>query len=284
MQKYRTYIAFMLLSILLFTTGCGDIPEEVYSDAIQVYGIVINSEDKPTENITTVVFFDNIEIFRTLTFPLVNRGGGASCNQFPPDSRYVGSSCYNLAFTLPRVAEFNQNGSNIALNLRNIRIGETRTFRSIDGRFLVFQVFEKPPVRSLLLLQADDTVITPLPGTVVLSPTFSARPSPTPKPTSSPTAIPATPSASTSDNSIVDDWIRPFAISIVVGLIVTGVMYFLLAKKNGRNASVAEKPQKRAFDKGKSPDGLTTNPMIIAIFTGTVSGVLVLIIQKLLGL
>src|SRR5690606_38416456 len=115
-------------------------------------------------------------------------------------------------------------------NLRLIRVGETKAFQSIDGRYLAFQTFQTPPVRTRLLLQLDDTVITPLPGTVVVTPTFSARPSPTPQPVIVSTPAPSG-LGSTNNDSFWYDWIRPLIISGIIGLAVAALMYIVLTKK-----------------------------------------------------
>lgn len=284
----RSKLLILLTLNMLLLTACGNY-EEPYADTIQVYGVVIDSEGNPTENITIVAFLDDVEIFRSLSTPFQNRYATSSyeiaCNKIPPQSNVIGSVCRNLGFSLPRVAEFNQDGSNTTINLRNIQTGETKAFRSVDGRFLVFQTFSEPPIRSLLLLLPGDTVITPLPGTVVASPTFSARPSPTAKPTA--TAIPSTPVANpiSSSDSLWNDWIRPLIISGIIGILVTSIMYILLAKKKTNETSSSDKKDDsdvRSKKETSSPTNLSA--LAAAIFTGTISAVAAIIVQKILGL
>lgn len=269
MKKY--FILFLQLVAILIISACGSSSENPNPNTIQVYGVIVDSEGKALENTTLVVFFDNIEIARHLSTPIY-QDGLTGCNRsISPSSQYIGANCHNLNFSIPRVAEFNQDGSNITLNLRNIQIGEIKTFRSIDGRFLAFKVFETHPVRSILLLQADDTVITPLPETPVITPTFSANPSIT----SNTEQINNADDSSFVTVSFFNDWIRPFAVSFVAGSIIAVAMYFALTKKKQMTPNNNKKGKEEFNNSGA---------FWISLSSGTISAVLGAIILKFLGL
>lgn len=287
MRILKLIIASVIATLIF--SACGETP---YKNTIEVFGVVIGGDNKPVENASIVVFLDNVEIYRTLSTPFVNTftpgsGSYAECSKYPPVANRIGHGCNNLNFSLPRVAEFNQDLSNITINLRNIQIGETKTYRSIDGRFLVFQVFPKPPVRSLLLLQSDDSVITPLPGTVVATPTFSGRPTPTDNPITDAPIVKST-SVNASglfDSVLFQDWIRPLIISIIIGLLVACGMYISLSKKKESDPSEVNN-QVEVTQSGRENIELAPTPSAFStsVVTGTISALAAVIIQKALGL
>lgn len=261
----RRFVLLIWVAIVLASCEAG------YSNSIQIYGAIVDTDGKPVEDITVIAFLDNVEIARFLSFPLYDNL--LDCNPSKPLSSAVGNSCHNVNYNIPRVAEFNQDGSDTSINLRLMKAGDTKTFRSIDGRFLVFQAFSTSPARSIMLLQPDDSVITALPGTFIATPTFSPRSSPTPIATAN-TTLPST------GNTVAEEWIRPILISLVIGTVVTFVMYYLLSQKK-TNESRAPKVISPATDESWLK---SLSVQSAAIMTGTISGVASAVIIKVLNL
>lgn len=205
-----------------------------------------------------MVFFKGVEIARIASTPL--KGGSFNCKRNPPVATTIGPNCYNLSFSYsPRSVAFSQEDNGV-LNLYTIKIGDHVDFRTNEGDYLVFKVFEKPPIRETLLLQVDDTIATPLPGTPVAIPSLYYTES---------KIVPILPSSQSENNpSFINEWVRPFLISMAI------VFIFSLLIKDKRIKNLYE----------NIVQALNNNHLLRDMISGVIATVIGTIIIKFMGL
>lgn len=273
-------IVATVLILVFFLTACAT---EI-GPYIDLVGIVVGEDGQPIEDATVAVFIDEIEIARFQTQPLEN----GNCYVSGVTSERIGYGCYNFLYRIPRFADFDLDNSSshldVLANARFMKAGEQVIFRSIDGRFLVIAALDVQPPRNVLLLQPDNTMVTPLPDQVVATPRFSSQLMEITR-TVSPTGLDLAEESAEEQPDFVNDWVRPFVVSFLAALVPALLVFAYLEymrRKENQNAVRSPKGTNRVTVK-KTED----NPyrsFMIALAVQAFGSVLGTIMLKVIGL